>query len=111
MIDPVDKMVLLGELGSTICKLNHEDDKPRRACDYIICPMGTKDGDITEIVNDFATIPVCEECMAAIQGDEWILFYCLSCGSSQWILRDLSRKPYSKSEVIIWMPECPKCIG
>ena len=52
---------------------------------------------------------ICAECVDALCGKEWILFYCLKCNSSQWVKRALARKSYPANMNIMFYDECPNC--
>ena len=54
-------------------------------------------------------IPICEECAAALYDEDWLLFYCLTCGSSQWLLKSKAKKLYPHWESIRFLVECPIC--
>ena len=104
MRDLTDKIHLMLES----CDLNHGlgVEKPQ-AVDYITQTLG--DGGQLRI-------PICAECADALmctEEERWVLLYCLSCLSSQWIDKSVSRRlyHYEKGERIKWMRECPKCDG
>lgn len=87
------------------CHLNHgpgAESPP--AVDYLCQNIGT--GNESQ---DLLRIPVCAECAAALYDEEWLLFYCLTCMSSQWLLKRKARKYYPKWESIRFLSECPIC--
>jgi len=54
-------------------------------------------------------IPICAECSAALYDEEWLLFYCLHCNSSQWLLKSKAKKLYPPWEHVKFFLECPNC--
>jgi hypothetical protein len=91
-------------LEAEICHLKHNDIVEYKAVNYLCQMLGGND-----VVQDLLRIPICEECEAALLGDEWILFYCISCNSSQWVLREKAKKDYSKDQNVYFFINCPTC--
>ena len=111
-MNAIDRVALLAELEHAHCELNHgpntkAEDWP--AVDYIILPVGYKENGVTEVTVRELVIPVCAECLEALQGDEWTLLYCFECGHSQWVYRKLARMAYRHH--VLWLRGCPGCTG
>ena len=49
----------------------------------------------------------CSDFAEALQGNEWTLFYCFECGSSQWVSRKHAKTRYRHN--ILWMSGCSEC--
>lgn len=89
------------------CNLNHGIGTERsQAVDYLCQYVG-----LNTVSRYLLTIPICAECAAALYDEEWLLFYCLTCNSSQWLLKNEAKKLYPKWESIIFLTECPMCVG
>ncbi|MEW6427800.1 MAG: hypothetical protein AB1568_07175 [Thermodesulfobacteriota bacterium] len=106
----VEQIQLLAELENEHCHLNHgpdtlDTDFP--AIDYLVLPVGYKETDHTEVIVREIVIPVCLECVQGLSGNDWTLFYCLDCNSSQWVYRKLARFPYRHH--VLWLKGCPRC--
>jgi hypothetical protein len=109
MLNALDKFELLCNLIESGCSLSHSkfDKEQPEAVDYLVIPMGyTKSKQIQEIT-DYLTIPICQECLDAINSDEWILLYCLNCNESQWIIKELAKRQYESN--VNLLKSCPKC--
>ena len=109
-MDRLERLQLLAELATVHCELNHgpginKEDYP--AVDYIVVRLGYKEADGKEISVRKLVIPVCFECAQALAGDEWILLYCIFCGSNQWINRQLAKLKYRHH--VLWLRGCPDC--
>jgi len=113
------------------CHLNHNGEEPPEAVDYLCQRLGdvsnTEEsgnaliedssilGGIPEFMNnpdssiDMLRVPVCAECANALYDEDWLLFYCLTCDSSQWLLKSKARKLYPKWESIRFLSTCPNC--
>jgi len=111
-MDEIDKLGMKANLVNEICGLNHGhwDCPDPQAVDYIVAPFGYKVGDIEYMQTQEFAIPVCKCCAETLYSNdkEWILYYCINCNSSQWIIRQLmginSQRP-----MVEWLDECPKC--
>lgn len=89
------------------CYLNHgEGVRPPQAVDYLCQHLGDIENEWPEIL---LTIPVCEECAGALYEEDWLLFYCLTCNNSQWLMKSKARKYYPPWESIIFFYRCPIC--
>ena len=53
-------------------------------------------------------IPICQECENALQGDDWVLMYCIDCNHSQWVCKRLAKHDYP--EKVMWVTFCPYCV-
>ncbi|MBU0729808.1 MAG: hypothetical protein KKE17_12005 [Proteobacteria bacterium] len=109
-MDKYESLVLLADLENVFCELNHGKDavvENHRACDYIVVPFGSKDSnDVATSVREMV-IPVCRDCIDALQGDEWTLLYCFECSSSRWVLREVAKNQYRHH--VLWLRGCPDC--
>ena len=109
-MDAINILGLLAQLENEHCELNHGPDtahEKRPAVDYIIQPFGYTVNEIEEVAVRELVVPVCVECADALQGNEWTLFYCLDCCSSQWVNRKLAKNRYRHN--ILWLRGCPEC--
>ncbi len=109
-MDAVQSLMLLAQLEEECCELNHGPgtyNEKRRAVDYVIQPFGYTVNEIEEVAVREMVVPVCAECADALQGNEWTLFYCFECCSSQWVSRNRSKNRYRHS--ILWLRGCPEC--
>jgi hypothetical protein len=111
------------------CHLNHNGEEPPEAIDYLCQRLGDINDQPEEIATlddpmlaqipefmhniedtqDMLRIPVCAECVTALYDEDWLLFYCLSCDSSQWLMKSKARKLYPKWESIRFLSGCPNC--
>lgn len=91
-------------LDSEVCLLKHNDDETHPAVNYLCQMFG--DGDV---VSDLIRIPICEECEEALQGNDWVLFYCLGCNSSQWVLKEKAKRTYQDNKPLYFFINCPIC--
>jgi hypothetical protein len=109
-MDAVDKLGLLAHLEEEYCELNHGPDtehEKRAAVDYLIQPFGYTVNDIEEIAVREMVVPVCPDCVDALQGNEWILLYCFECCGSQWVYKKFAKNRYRHN--ILWLRGCPEC--
>lgn len=105
-----DRVRLLAELTETHCELNHGPDtnsKDYKAVNYIVMPFGYTEKEIEDISVRELVIPVCQECLDAMQQQEWTLLYCFECCRSQWVLRKLAKNRYRHH--VLWLRGCPNC--
>jgi len=100
------------------CHLKHSKEDPAEnhpAVDYLCQNFGmetsTDNGHATNdsIVDFSVRIPICQECVDALLGDEWVLLYCVNCGSSQWVLKKYSKLNWPFWLHVKWMDVCPIC--
>jgi hypothetical protein len=109
-MDQFDRLALLAELDHEICRLNHgrtETKALHKAHDYLAVPFGdtTKNGK-NEAAQELV-IPVCLECIEALQGEEWTLLFCIECGESRWVFREAAKNNYRHH--VLWLKGCPEC--
>lgn len=64
-----------------LCGVTHPDGKDRKAADFIIQP--TKELDIG--IDMTVIIPLCNECLSALEVKNQALFYCIDCRRAQFI--------------------------
>ena len=109
-----EKFVLLAELHDAHCELNHgqkDDPVDHPAVNYITIPLGDRTSKETD---KELTIPVCVECLQALEGDEWTLLYCLECTASAWVCQEYAKLRYENAKTgqhyhMIALAGCPKC--
>lgn len=63
--------------------------------------------EMKEAVMREMTVPVHADCIDALPGSDWTLFYCFECGSSQWVSRKYAWNRYRHN--ILWLRGCPEC--
>jgi len=110
MIDVIlDDFLERAELDGEICNLNHGegDSQSHPAVDYLCQPLGDME---SGAVYDMIRIPICAECIESLYSDEWILFYCIECMSSQWLYKPWAKKEYPADTHVIWLKVCPMCV-
>lgn len=101
---------LIAEIGliGEKCHLNHGiGEKTPDAVEYLCQYIGKQDD--LDIKPDLLRIPICNECINALYDEDWLLFYCLTCNSSQWLLKSKAKKLYPKWESIRFLHTCPNC--
>lgn len=96
-------------LEGQTCQLNHNDKEERPAVDYLCHQMGIILPDGDEVADTELRVPICEECVASLCGNQEILFYCVGCGASQWLLKSQAKNGYPEGTNIIAFKKCPKC--
>lgn len=109
-MNQAESIVLLAELENEYCGLNHgpmADKHDRRACDYIVTPVGSRKNGHESVSVRELVVPVCRECIGALAGEEWTLLYCFECNESRWVLRKLAKNSYRHH--ILWLKGCPDC--
>lgn len=109
-MNAVDILGLLAHLEEETCELNHgpeTDNEKHPAVDYIIQPFGYTVNEIEEVGVREMIVPVCTDCSEALQGNDWTLFYCIECCSSQWVYRKFAKNRYRHK--ILWLRGCPEC--
>lgn len=102
------------ELQDEICHLKHSVMDPAEnhpAVDYLCQHIGHAESEDSSVVDYTLQIPICQECAEALQGDEWVLLFCLNCCKSQWVLRVLAKIMYPKEQHVVFMEDCPCCEG
>ena len=97
------------ELEGETCGLKHSKNDPAEnhyAVDYLCQIIGTKnDGSDTQELR----IPICKECVSALNDKDWILCYCTYCHESQWIYRPKSKIGHPDGNGVYWLDVCPHC--
>lgn len=84
------------------------DDLNKEDYDPMMLSIPEFSGNLNEF-GDTLRIPICDECIAALYDEDWLLFYCLTCNSSQWIIKSKAKKLYPHWESIRFLIECPIC--
>ena len=105
-----DRLHLLAELDSEHCQLNHGpgvDTSRIAATDYLVLPIGYRESTDCDVAVRELVIPVCFDCVRSLQGEEWTLLYCLDCGESRWVCRQLAKNRYRHHA--LWLKGCPDC--
>jgi len=109
-MDAIDKVRMMAELAHDDCGLNHGPGISSRdfpATDYIVMTFGYSEAPDREVAVRELVIPVCQECVHALKGDEWTLLYCFECASSRWVCRKFAKNIYRHH--ILWLRGCPDC--
>lgn len=97
------------ELDNSTCGLKHSVEDPAEdhpAVDYLVQNLG--DPRTGEVYHQLR-IPICEECMVALEHPDWILMYCVNCHKSQWVYRKKAKYKYPEGNRIYWLDVCPFC--
>ena len=101
------KMSAEADLEGMRCGLfHHKQDPAGLAVDFLHQHFGFG-GNATDTLR----IPVCQDCVDALLGDEWILMFCIHCNQSRWISRKWSRNAYPPGLSIKWIDGCPECVS
>ncbi|MFA5543587.1 MAG: hypothetical protein WDA47_07400 [Bacilli bacterium] len=88
------------------CELWHDPkEEVPNADNFILQKVVTQDGCV------HISVAVCQECIDYLQGGEWLLLYCVNCGSSAWRIKELSHYSGEYENNIVWCPHCPHCGG
>ena len=109
-MDALNTLVLRAQLAEEHCELHHgphTHHEKRPAVDYLVQPFGKVVNEIEEVVAREIVVPICRDCVSALQGEEWTLLYCFECGGSRWVYRQLAKNRYRHS--ILWLRGCPDC--
>ena len=109
-MNEIDRVHLLAELVNERCELNHGPETENihfPASDFLVLPMGYAEDSVQEVCVRELVVPVCFDCAQALCGDEWTLFFCIECCSSQWVYRKLAKNRYRHH--ILWLRGCPDC--
>jgi predicted RNA-binding Zn-ribbon protein involved in translation (DUF1610 family) len=108
----LDLLTAQANLDNETCGLKHIKSDPAEnhpAVDYLCNRMGYTDPDGNAVADAELRIPVCADCVDALLGNEWILFYCVHCGESQWMLKEKAKNGYPEDTKIIALRSCPIC--
>lgn len=98
----VNDYVMKANLVGQTCALKHGKKslpKDHPAIDYLSQNM----------VDGAIVIPVCQECVNALHGNDWVLLYCVNCNQSQWVCKRYAKRRYKDNEHVIFMTACPHC--
>lgn len=116
--DAIDELHARIDLQNEHCHLKHSEEDPSEnhpAVDYLCQDFGQEAStDVGHAINETLVaytlrVPICQECMEALLGDEWILLYCVHCNNSQWVSRKYAKYHYPFWLHIKWMDACPVC--
>jgi len=100
-----DNLIAKIDLIGKVCQLNHGPEVQSPPAVNYLCQYIGRENDTPDLYR----IPICEECTAALYDEEWLLFYCITCNSSQWLLKSKARKLYPKWECVRFLHTCPMC--
>lgn len=101
------KMDAERDLEGQRCMLYHHPQDPAgKAVDYLNQKFGF-DGNVQDILR----VPICQDCVDALLGDEWVLMYCVHCNESRWVSRKYSFHAYPDGLKIKWIDGCPGCVS
>lgn len=106
----IDDFLAKTDLENELCNLKHGEGDPLEdhpAVDYLCQPFGDME---SGAVYDLIRIPICAECVASLYSNEWVLFYCVECNSSQWLYKPWAKREYPSETHVIWLPKCPMCV-
>ena len=110
----MNTLLAMIDLNGEICQLNHGlwMCPDPHAVDYLTIPCGrlNQSGPIIEADTELQ-IPVCRDCAETISeinnsSCDWILYFCLQCGSSAWRLKRLLK--YGFNGILMTMG-CHNC--
>ena len=105
----IDDFIAITELESEPCGLDHKDKEYHQAIDYLCKKIGYTTLNGNDVVEAELRIPICQECADALINNEWVLFYCIECNSSQWLCRKYAKRMYPSDVNLIALKTCPKC--
>lgn len=97
------------ELENETCNLKHSKEDPAEnhsAVEYLCQRLGNKK---TDTVYQEIRVPVCLECVEAIDNPDWILIYYIYCFKSQWVYRPFAKYHYPSGNLVYWLDTCPFC--
>lgn len=105
----LNDMLARTELEGQYCMLNHNDEIGRPAVDFLCHQMGYILPDDDYEADAELRVPICEECVEGLVNGNDILFYCIGCGASQWLLKSEAKNGYPDDTNIVALKKCPKC--
>lgn len=109
--DALNNLVARVELIDETCGLKHSVEDPAEnhpAVDYLCQNFKHKeDPDLEKL--DQLRIPICQECVDALNDPNWILAYCINCHKSQWIYRPYAKHKHPEGNGIYLCDVCPFC--
>jgi len=110
MVDEqINNMMDRIELEGETCHLKHSKEDPSEnhpVIDYLCQNLG--DQYSGESIHQLR-IPICKECLEALNDPLWILVYCTNCNNSQWIYRPYAKLNYPDGNGVYWLDVCPFC--
>ena len=102
------EMISRVELDGETCGLKHSKEDPSEnhpATNYLCQHVNDNiSGEVFQL-----RIPICDECVEALNDPNWILAYCINCNSSQWIFRPRAKNIHPEGNGIYWCDVCPFC--
>lgn len=105
----LNTMIARIELDNEHCGLKHSKEDPaenHQAIDFLVQNLGNpQTGEVYQQIR----VPICDECMAALDHPDWILMYCVNCHKSQWVYRPKAKYNYPEGNQIYWLDVCPFC--
>lgn len=104
MIDEFNLLQSVMNVQEDLCSLwHHKDEKLPHAIDYIVQDLGFNDAATQQI-----RIPLCQQCINALNSGEWVLFYCIGCNESRWHNKEMSKHEW-ENNTIKFFDVCPCC--
>lgn len=110
--EPMDQIItdyiMRANLDGQTCALKHSKEDPSEkhiAVNYLVQNIGNQFNTIT----DTLSIPICQDCVEALQGNNWVLLYCVNCNRSQWVYKRFAKRYYKNSEHVLFLTACPHC--
>lgn len=104
----LNEFIAKTELLTEVCYLNHNGENPPKATNYLCQYVGHYK---EKVATGLLRIPICDECIAALYDSDWLLFYCLNCNSSQWLIKSKAKKYYPEWESVKFLAQCPNCFN
>jgi len=105
-VDEFDLIQSMMNIQDDFCALWHmKGEEIPRAVDYIVQNLGYSE---SNTVTEQIRIPICKECLDALNSGEWVLFYCVQCNQSRWHNCSHSYKDWGNN-VIKFFNGCPSC--
>ncbi len=104
-----DVVASIFSLQDEKCQLSHSGGKAEPAVDYLCQTMGRLSSENSVKIEHELRIPICSDCVDALESDEWVLFYCINCCSSSWHLKAISKHSFPQGEKLRWFDRCPNC--
>ena len=105
----IELMMAKLELEGKTCCLKHSRYDPAEnhpAVEYLCQKLGDQK---TGVETQELRIPICKECVDALNNPDWILAYCTYCQESQWIYRPKAKTHHPEGNGIYWLDVCPHC--
>ena len=105
----IELMMAKLELEGKTCCLKHSRYDPAEnhpAVEYLCQKLVDQK---TGVETQELRIPICKECVDALNNPDWILAYCTYCQESQWIYRPKAKMSHPEGNGIYWLDVCPHC--